>query len=78
MYYLLSFLLELLDGTLVDTTALVDQMTGCGRLARVDVANDDDVDVGLLLWHGDAFVQQMRKKIMRMGFDFNRRTEKQR
>ena len=49
-------------------------MTGCGRLARVDVANDDDVDVGLLLWHGDAFVQQMRKKIMRMGFDFNRRT----
>lgn len=26
--YLLGFLLELLDGTLVDTTALVDQVTG--------------------------------------------------
>ena len=31
-------LLELLDGTLVDTAALVDQMTSGRRLARVDVA----------------------------------------
>ena len=33
-----GFLLELLDGTLVDTSALVDQVTGGGGLARVDVA----------------------------------------
>jgi hypothetical protein len=42
-------LLELLDGTLVDTTALVDQVTGRGRLAGIDVADNDDVDVNLLL-----------------------------
>lgn len=30
-----SFLLELLDGTLVDTSALVDQVTSGGGLARV-------------------------------------------
>merc|ERR1712029_498512 len=49
--HLLSFLLELLDGTLVDTTALVDQVTGGGGLAGVDVSNDDNVDVSLLLTH---------------------------
>ena len=42
-------LLELLDGTLVDTTALVDQVTGSGRLAGIDVADNDDVDVSLVL-----------------------------
>lgn len=42
-------LLELLDGTLVDTTALVDQVTGSGGLAGIDVADNDDVDVSLLL-----------------------------
>lgn len=35
-----SFLLEFLNGTLIDTTALVDQVTGGGRLARVDVTDD--------------------------------------
>ena len=35
-----SFLLELLDGTLVDTTALVDQVTSGGRLAGIDVADN--------------------------------------
>ena len=49
--YFLGFLLELFDGTFVDTSALVDQVTGGGRLARVDVANNDDVDVSLLLTH---------------------------
>ena len=49
--YLLGLLLELLDGPLVDTTALVDQVAGGGRLAGVDVANDHDVDVNLLLNH---------------------------
>lgn len=43
--YLFGFLLELLDGTLVDTTALVDQVTSCRTLARVDVTDDDGVDV---------------------------------
>jgi len=41
-------LLELLDGTLVDTTALVDQVTSGGGLAGIDVADNDDVDVSLL------------------------------
>ena len=44
-----TYLLELLNGTLVDTTALVDEMAGGGRLARVDVADDDNVDMSLLL-----------------------------
>lgn len=35
-----SFLLELLDGTLVDTTALVDQVTGSGGLSGIDVSDD--------------------------------------
>merc|ERR1740122_864092 len=45
-------LLELLDGPLVNTSALVDQVTSGGRLARVDVADDDNVDMSLFLAHG--------------------------
>ena len=52
--YFLGFLLELLNGTLVDTSAFVDQMTGGGRFARVDVANDDDVDMCLFFTHGKS------------------------
>ena len=37
-----GLLLELLDDTLVNATALVDQVAGGGRLARVDVADDHD------------------------------------
>jgi len=44
-----SFLLELLNGTLVDTTALVDQVTSGGRLAGIDVADNDNVDVSLVV-----------------------------
>jgi hypothetical protein len=51
--HLLGFLLELLNGTLVNTTALVDQVTGSGRLASIDVTDDDGVDVNLLFSHGD-------------------------
>lgn len=51
-----GFLLELLDGTLVDTTALVDQVTGGGRLAGVDVADNDHVNVHLLLTHDGGCV----------------------
>jgi hypothetical protein len=49
--HLLGFLLELFDGTFVNATALVDQVTSGGRLARVDVANDHNVDMGLFLRH---------------------------
>ncbi|KAI9281737.1 hypothetical protein BC943DRAFT_329472, partial [Umbelopsis sp. AD052] len=44
-----SFLLELLDSTLVDTTALVNQVSSGGGLSRIDVADDDDVNVSLFL-----------------------------
>jgi hypothetical protein len=46
-----SLLLELLDGTLVDTTALVDQVTSGGGLAGIDVSDNDDVNVSLLFSH---------------------------
>ena len=46
---LLSLLFELLDGTLVDATAFVDQVTRRRRLAGVDVADHHEVDVRLLL-----------------------------
>lgn len=45
-----SLLLELLDSTLVNTTALVDQVTSGGRLAGIDVADNDDVDVSTLFF----------------------------
>ena len=35
-----SLLLELLDGTLVDTTALVDQVSSRSGLAGIDVSDD--------------------------------------
>ena len=35
-----SLLLELLDGTLIDTTALVDQVASGGGLAGIDVADN--------------------------------------
>lgn len=49
--HLSRFLLELLDGPLVDAPTFVDEVAGGGGLARIDVADDDDVDVGLLLSH---------------------------
>ena len=39
-----GFLLELFYGTLVDTTALVDQVTGGGRFSGVDVTNNYEGD----------------------------------
>jgi len=49
--HLLGFLLELFNDTLVDTTAFVDEMAGRGRLAGVDVTDDDDVNVDLFFSH---------------------------
>jgi len=46
-----SFLLELLDGSLIDTTALVDQVTSGGGFTGVDMTNDDEVDVLLFFTH---------------------------
>ena len=46
-----SYLLELLDGTLVDTAALVDQVTSGGGLTGVDVANDHKGNVHFIFRH---------------------------
>lgn len=35
-----SLFLKLFDGTLIDTTALVDKVSSGGGLARIDVADD--------------------------------------
>ena len=35
-----SLFLKLFDGTLIDTTALVDQVAGSGGLSGVDVTDD--------------------------------------
>merc|ERR1719510_596516 len=48
---LLGLLLELLDGPLVNTSALVDQMTSGGGLAGVDVSDDNNVNMSLFLAH---------------------------
>merc|ERR1711881_538517 len=53
---ILGFLLELLDSSLVDSSAFVDQMAGGGGLAGVDVTDNDDVDMSLVFatWcHGE-------------------------
>merc|ERR1719220_2577879 len=52
---LLSLLLELLNRPLINPSALVDQVASGGRLARVDVTDDDDVDVSLFLSHPEGF-----------------------
>ena len=49
--HLIGFLLELLDGSLINTTALVDQMTGGGGLAGVDMTNNDEVNVNFFFTH---------------------------
>ena len=43
-----SFLFEFFDGSLVNSTAFVDEMTSGGGLSGVDVSNDDQVDVSLI------------------------------
>ncbi|PKI74625.1 hypothetical protein CRG98_004952 [Punica granatum] len=51
LVHLSSLLLEPLNYTLVNTSKLVDQVTSGGRLARVDVADDHNVNVDLFLTH---------------------------
>lgn len=58
-------LLELLNGTSVNTTALVDQVTGGGGLAGVDVSDDDDVDVSaLVLTVGESRAVSMMRRFL--------------
>lgn len=53
--YLRCFLLKLLDGSLVNASAFVDQMAGGGGFPGVYMADHHDVNVDLLLSH-DAHV----------------------
>ena len=48
---LLGFLLDLSELPLVDTAALVDQVTGGGGLTSIDVTDNDKIDMILLLTH---------------------------
>ena len=50
-----GFLLELLDGSLVNAAAFVDQMPCGGRFAGIDMTNDHDVYVNLFLSHFEGF-----------------------
>jgi len=55
-----GFLLEFFDGTLVDTTALVDQVTGGGRFSGVDVTNDYERDkLGTKNWETGALTNDV-------------------
>lgn len=51
MSYLRSLFLKLLDGPFVNPTTLVDEMASGGGLARVDVADNHDVNVEFFLAH---------------------------
>ena len=51
--------LELLDLPGVDAPTFVDQVAGGGGLAAVHVADNDDVNVGLLLSHGEGFLRRV-------------------
>ena len=62
-----GLLLVLLDGTLVDTTALVDQVTSRRGLAGIDVANHHQGDVNLILGHFDEKRLGKGKQKERMG-----------
>jgi len=48
-----GFLLEFLDGTLIDTSTFVDQMSSGGGLSGIDVTNNDKRDMNLFLSHFD-------------------------
>lgn len=50
--HLCSSFLKLLQLSLIDAAALVDEVAGGGRLAAVDVSDDHHVDVSLLFHHG--------------------------
>lgn len=43
-----GFLFELFDNSLIDTTALVDQVTGSGRFTGIDVTDNNQVNMSLI------------------------------
>jgi len=47
-----GLLLELGNSSLINTTALVDQVTSRGGLSGIDVTDDDEIDLILFLGHG--------------------------
>lgn len=49
--HLIGFLLELFDGSFIDSTAFVDQMASGSRFSRIYVTDDNDVDMSLFLCH---------------------------
>lgn len=57
---LVGLLLELLDGSLIDTTALVDKVTSGGGLTGIDVTDDNEVNVSLFLSLWLVCVQEFR------------------
>lgn len=52
--HLCGLLLKPVDGPLVDAPTFVDEMPRCGGLARIHVADDHNVDVGLLFAHAGS------------------------
>jgi hypothetical protein len=48
---LLGFLLELFDGSLIDTSTFVDQVASSGRFSGIYVSNDDNINVSLFFSH---------------------------
>lgn len=51
--HLNCFLLKSLDNILVNTTKLVNKMPSGGLLSRVDMPNDNNLNMNLLLTHSD-------------------------
>jgi len=63
--HFVSFLLELLDGTSINTTALVDQVTSGGGLAGIDVTDNDQVkSVFFFLFLSDFFLCDINIKFL--------------
>jgi hypothetical protein len=48
---IVGFLLKTLNGTLINTTASVNEVTSGGRLTRIDVTNNDEINMRLFLTH---------------------------
>ena len=71
--YLSGFLFELLDGSLVNAPAFVNQMTGGGGLSRIDMANDHNVDVYLFLSHDGLLIRKYCKTSEKNSFLGDRR-----
>lgn len=66
-----SLLLQLLQGPLLDATTHVNKVAGGGRLSSIDVADDDDVQVRLVVAHVSVFClgKRVLNKVYRSGVD---------